>query len=75
MSLAPTPTFSSEERIIIAKYRMEMQIDDLHDYDDDTFELEQILIRFDTSSHRNIVLLEPMALVYADGGLPSRSRW
>ena len=61
--------FSSEERIIIAKYCMEMQIDDIDDYDDDTFELEQILNRFDTGSHRNIVLLELMTLVYADGRL------
>ena len=61
--------FSSEERVIIAKYCMEMQVDDIEDYDDDTFELEQVLNRFDTSSHRNIVLLELMALVYADGRL------
>ena len=61
--------FSSDERIIIAKYCMEMQIDDIHDYDDETFELEQILNRFATTSHRNIVLLELLVLVYADGRL------
>ena len=61
--------FSADEQIIIAKYCMEMQIDDINDYDDKTFDLEQILNRFVTSSHRNIVLLELMALVYADGKL------
>ena len=61
--------FSSEERIIIAKYCMEMQIDDIDDYDDATFELEPLLDRFGTPSHRNIVLLELMVLVYADGRL------
>ena len=61
--------FSADERIIIAKYCMEMQIDDLDDYDDETFKLEQVLKRFTTASHRNIVLLELMVLVYADGRL------
>ena len=61
--------FSTEERIIIAKYCMEMQIDDIDDYDDGTFELEPLLDRFATPSHRNIVLLELMVLVYADGRL------
>ena len=61
--------FSVEERIIIAKYCMEMQIDDIDDYDETPFDLEQILDHFETASHRNIVLLELMALVYADGRL------
>ena len=61
--------FSADERVIIAKYCMEMQIDDIADYDDDTFDLKKILSRFTTSSHRNIVLLELMVLVYADGRL------
>ena len=61
--------FSAEERIIIAKYCMEMQIDDIDDYDETPFDLEQILDQFETASHRNIVLLELMALVYADGRL------
>ena len=61
--------FSKEERIIIAKYCMEMQIDDIDDYDDATFELEPLLDQFATPSHRNIVLLELMVLVYADGRL------
>ena len=61
--------FSAEERIIIAKYCMEMQIDDIDDYDAAPFDLEQILDQFETGSHRNIVLLELMALVYADGRL------
>ena len=61
--------FSAEERIVIAKYCMEMQIDDLDDCDDSNFNLEQVLNRFDTISHRNIMLLELMVLVYADGRL------
>ena len=61
--------FSADEQIIIAKYCMEMQIDDIDEYDDETFHIEQVLNRFATSSHRNIVLLELMVLVYADGRL------
>lgn len=61
--------FSSEEQLVITKYCMEMQIDDLDDYDDTAFELEPVLDRFATTSHRNIVLLELMVLVYADGRL------
>ena len=61
--------FSAEERIVIAKYCMEMQVDDIDDYEDASFELDQVLRRFETTSHRNIVLLELMVLVYADGRL------
>ena len=61
--------FSAAEQVIISKYCMEMQIDDIDDYDDDTFDLEQVLDRFPNGSHRNIVLLELMTLIYADGRL------
>jgi uncharacterized tellurite resistance protein B-like protein len=61
--------FSADERVIIAKYCMEMQIDDIDDYKDDAFDLEKVLSKFTASSHRNIVLLELMVLVYADGRL------
>ena len=65
--------FSSEERIIIAKYCMEMQIDDI-DFDEAAFDLEAVLNRFQNRSHRNIVLLELMALVYADGRLAAQEQ-
>lgn len=61
--------FSVEERVIIAKYCMEMQIDDIEDYDDQTFDLPKTLNLFTTTRNRNIVLLELMVLVYADGRL------
>ena len=61
--------FSVDERVIIAKYCMEMQIDDIEDYDDQTFDLQKTLSRFTVTGHRNIVLLELMVLVYADGRL------
>ena len=65
--------FSSEERIIIAKYCMEMQIDDI-DFDEAAFDLEAVLNRFQNRSDRNIVLLELMALVYADGRLAAQEQ-
>ena len=70
MSLATTPDCSAEER----NHHREIlhgdaDRDDIDDYDDAPFDLEQILDQFETGSHRNIVLLELMALVYADGRL------
>lgn len=65
--------FSSEELTVITRYCMEMQIDDI-DYEDDQFDLEQVLSRFGSSSHRNIVLLELTALVYADQRLAPQEK-
>ena len=57
--------FSSEERVIIAQYCMEMQTPDV-DYDSETFDLTGVLKQF-SREHRNIVLLELTALAQADG--------
>ena len=58
--------FSVEEEVLIAKYCMEMQMDDV-EYDEEKFDLARVLNTFERDSHQKIVLLELMALVYADG--------
>jgi hypothetical protein len=60
--------FSSDEEILIAKYCMEMQMDDI-EYDETVFDLDKVLDTFERGSHEKIALLELMALVYADGRL------
>ena len=59
---------SREEENILAKYCMEMQMDDI-EYDHSSFNLEEIMDSFETDTHKKIVLLEIMALIYADGVL------
>lgn len=58
--------FSVEEEVLIAKYCMEMQMDDI-EYDEAKFDLVGVLNAFERDSHQKIALLELMALVYADG--------
>lgn len=60
--------FVKSEELIIAKYCMEMQMDDI-EYNKSEFNLEEILGRFGSESHQKIVLLELMALIYADNEL------
>lgn len=60
--------FSKEERNIIDKYCMEMQIDDI-EYDPENFDLEKVLGVFEEESHKKIALLEVMALVWSDNKL------
>jgi len=62
--------FSKEERIIIDKYCMEMQIDDV-EYNPDNFDLSNVLDVFEEDGHKKIALLELMALVFSDGHLHS----
>lgn len=57
--------FSDEQKTIISTYCLEMQIEDI-DYDEENFNLDETLSKFDTSSHQKIALLELMALVYSD---------
>lgn len=59
-------SFSSEEKLVIAKYCMEMQMDDVN-YDDSIFNLSETLNVFTVENHKKIALLEIMALIYADG--------
>lgn len=58
--------FSMEEEVLIAKYCMEMQMDDI-EYDEVRFDLASVLNTFECDSHQKIALLELMALIYADG--------
>lgn len=57
--------FSSEERVIVAQYCMEMRTPDV-DYNSETFDLSEVLDQF-TSEHRNLVVLELSVLAQADG--------
>lgn len=60
--------FSNKERDIIDKYCMEMQIDDV-EWSENSFDLSSVLDVFQEESHKKIVLLEIMALVFSDGHL------
>lgn len=57
---------AQQEEDVIAKYCMEMQIDDI-EYSEGAFNLDEVLKIFKADSHKKIVLLEIMALVFADG--------
>jgi len=57
---------SVDEELVIDKYSMEMQMDDI-EYDETKFNLTEVLSTFTQDSHKKIALLEIMALVYADG--------
>ena len=59
---------SKEEEDVIAKYCMEMQMDDI-EYSEASFDLSRELSYFSADSHKIIALLEIMALVFADGVL------
>ena len=52
---------------------MEMQVDDI-DYDEDQFDIDQIIGRFQSDNHRNIVLLELTTLIYADERLAAEEQ-
>lgn len=60
--------FSQKERDIIDKYCMEMQIDDV-EWSEEKFQRGAVLDVFQEESHKKIVLLEIMALVFSDGYL------
>jgi hypothetical protein len=60
--------FVKSEELIIAKYCLEMQMDDI-EFNISEFKLEEVLGRFSSESHQKIVLLELMALIYADNQL------
>ncbi len=53
------------ERLIIDKYCMEMQIDDI-EFNPSQFNLTDLLSVFERDSHKKIALLELMALVFSD---------
>jgi tellurite resistance protein len=60
--------FAEEERTIIQTYCFEMQIDDI-EYDENTFNLENLLEIFQNKMSQKILVLELMALIYSDGYL------
>ena len=60
--------FSEEEELIVAKYCMEMQMDDV-EYTPNHFNLENCLSSFGSEASKKIVLLEIMAMVFADSKL------
>ena len=57
--------FSKQEKDIIEKYCMEMQMDNI-DFDKSNFDLSTTLAKIDNKTSQKIVLLEIMALIYAD---------
>ena len=58
--------FSEAEENMIATYCLEMQIKNI-DYDENTFNLETTLSKFENKKSKKIALLEIMALIYSDG--------
>ncbi len=57
--------FSESQESIISKYCMEMQVDDVT-YEEESFNLTQILAEVESPSSQKIILLEVMALIYSD---------
>ena len=57
--------FCSREQLVIDKYCMEMQVDDV-EYSASEFNLADQLAAFEKDSHKKIALLELMALVFSD---------
>jgi uncharacterized tellurite resistance protein B-like protein len=57
--------FSDKEKEIISMYCLEMQIEDIV-YIKDNFNLDNTLLKFRSDVNKRVVLLEVMALVYAD---------
>jgi len=65
--------FSEDQKNIIAKYCMEMQMEDIV-YDKDTFDIYNTLDKIQNHRSRKIVLLEIMALIYSDDFLHEEER-
>ncbi len=65
--------FSKLQKDIIAKYCMEMQIEDI-EYDANAFDIYTTLDKIQNPRSRKIVLLEIMALIYSDDFLHEEER-
>lgn len=65
--------FSKEQKSIIGKYCLEMQIDDI-EHDEDTFDIYCTLSKISTRVSRKVVVLEIMALIYSDNFLHEKER-
>lgn len=58
--------YGENEYDIIQEYCAEMGIDDMIEYDEESFELESLLKEFKSKKSQKILLLELMILVHAD---------
>jgi len=65
--------FSEDQKSIIAKYCMEMQMEDI-EYNEDTFDIYTTLDKIQNPRSRKVILLEIMALIYADDFLHEEER-
>lgn len=65
--------FSEDQKTIISKYCMEMQMDEI-DYDENKFDIYNTLEKVKDSRSRKIILLEIMALIYSDDFLHEEER-
>jgi uncharacterized tellurite resistance protein B-like protein len=65
--------FSEDQKSIIAKYCMEMQMEDI-EYNKDTFDIYTTLDKIQNPRSRKVILLEIMALIYADDFLHEEER-
>jgi len=65
--------FSEDQKDIIGKYCMEMQIEDIK-YDEEKFDIYTTLDKVKNSSSKKIILLEIMALIYSDNFLHEEER-
>lgn len=65
--------FSDDQKSIIEKYCLEMQIADIN-YDDDKFDIYETLAEIESPRSRKIVILEIMALIYSDSFLHEEER-
>jgi len=57
--------FNNDEKRVIATYCLEMQINDI-EYNESNFNFENILSQIQNKKSQNIIVMEVMALVYAD---------
>lgn len=58
--------FGENEQDVILEYCAEMGIEDMIEYDENTFDLDEVLKDFTTKKSQKILLLELMILVHAD---------
>ncbi len=65
--------FSEDQKSIINKYCLEMQIADIN-YDESTFDIYDTLNKITKRTSRKVVVLEIMALIYSDNFLHEEER-
>ena len=65
--------FSEDQKSIIAKYCMEMQMEDI-EYNEETFDIYTTLDKIKNPRSRKVILLEIMALIYSDNFLHEEER-